>query len=47
MAEKFTPQGLVCGLIIEPENVEQKEPKNETPPEQVEKKRNPRQKAEK
>jgi hypothetical protein len=47
MAEFRTPKGLVVGLVAKPEEAEKNEPKTETPPEGTEKKRNPRQKAEK
>ena len=47
MAEIRTPQGLVVGLIVKPETVEKNEPKHETPPETVEKKRGGRPKTEK
>ena len=47
MAELVTPQGLVVGLIVKPEEADKNEPKAETPPEGTERKRNPRQKVEK
>ncbi len=39
MAEFRTPKGLVVGLVAKPNEAEKNEPKTETPPEAVEKKR--------
>ena len=47
MAEFRTQKGLVVGLVAKPEEAEKNEPKTETPPGEAEKKRNPRQRAEK
>ena len=46
MGELLTPQGLVVGLIIDPDETEKKEKNDETPPEKTEGKRG-RRKAEK
>lgn len=47
MAEIRTPQGLVVGLIVNSKDAEKNEPKHETPPETVDKKRGGRPKTEK